>query len=407
MVPAPALLKSLSHRSFALLWSGQAISRLGDSLYRVALAWWVLEQTGSATAMGTVLIFSFTPMLLFLLVGGVAVDRFPRVRVMLASDLLRGVVVGLVALLAANDQLEIRHVYVASIVFGFVDAFFQPAYTAAVPELTPSEFLPSANSLTSLSGQVAGVAGPALGASIVSLNGTAAAFALDGLSFFISAACLLLIPSLSAGRPAERAASSMLRDVREGIGTVLGTPWLWITIAIAALANITRAGPISVALPFLVKAALHAEVGALALVYSMLSLGAVVAAVCLGRATAIRRRGPLAYGAWFLSGLATLAIGLPIGLVGVAAMALIGGAVATMFDLIWMNTLQERVPRELLGRVASIDFLGSLVLLPVGFGVVGWATDQIGAPLVFVIGGALTAALAALGLAHPAIRHLD
>ena len=64
------LLMSLRHRSFALLWSGQIISRLGDNLYRVALAWWVLEKTGSATAMGTVLIFAFTPMLLFLLIGG-------------------------------------------------------------------------------------------------------------------------------------------------------------------------------------------------------------------------------------------------------------------------------------------------------------------------------------------------
>src|SRR5919109_207662 len=145
MLSAAALFKSLTHRSFALLWSGQAISRLGDSLYRVALAWWVLERTGSASAMGAVLIFSFTPMLLFLLLGGAAVDRFPRVRVMLVSDLMRGAVVSLVALLAFSESLQIWHVYVASTVFGFVDAFFQPAYTAAVPEVTPKEALPSAN----------------------------------------------------------------------------------------------------------------------------------------------------------------------------------------------------------------------------------------------------------------------
>jgi MFS family permease len=77
------LVGALRHRAFAWLWAGQAISRLGDSIYRVALAWWVLEQTGSAAVMGTVLIFSFTPMLLFLLIGGVAGDRLPRVRLML------------------------------------------------------------------------------------------------------------------------------------------------------------------------------------------------------------------------------------------------------------------------------------------------------------------------------------
>ena len=87
------LFRSLTYRPFALLWAGQTISRIGDYLYQIALAWWVLEKTGSATAMGAVLICSLVPMLLFLLIGGVAVDRLPRVRVMLASDLARGAIV--------------------------------------------------------------------------------------------------------------------------------------------------------------------------------------------------------------------------------------------------------------------------------------------------------------------------
>src|SRR5215217_9656555 len=94
------LFRSLTYRPFALLWAGQTISRIGDYLYQIALAWWVLEKTGSATAMGTVLICSMTPMLIFLLLGGVAVDRFPRLRLMIGSDLLRGIVAGAVATLA-------------------------------------------------------------------------------------------------------------------------------------------------------------------------------------------------------------------------------------------------------------------------------------------------------------------
>lgn len=85
--------RAFSNRSFALLWSGQVISRLGDSFYTIALAWWVLQKTGSATAMGVVLICSTVPLLLFLLFGGVAGDRLPRLRLMLGSDLIRGGVV--------------------------------------------------------------------------------------------------------------------------------------------------------------------------------------------------------------------------------------------------------------------------------------------------------------------------
>ncbi len=211
-----SLLRALGHRPFVLLWVGQVISRLGDSVYRIALAWWVLEQTGSAAAMGTVLIFAFTPQLLFLLVGGVAVDRFPRVRVMLASDLLSGSMVALVAALAFTGRLEIWHIYVMSGIFGFVSAFFEPAYAAAIPDLLPAELLPSANSLTSLSIQLVGIIGPAVGALLVDLGGTSTAFAINALSFFISAACLLGLPVLPPHADVT-ASSGVLGDVRAGL----------------------------------------------------------------------------------------------------------------------------------------------------------------------------------------------
>jgi len=209
---------------------------------------------------------------------------------------------------------------------------------------------------------------------------------------------------LSALRKAGTRASSVIRDLREGIGTVLASPWLWITIAIAALGNVTLSGPISVALPFLIKDNLRLDVAALGLLQSMFSVGSVAGAVWLGRSAKLRRRGPIAYGAWMVGGLMTLAFGLPISIVAIALAALINGVSFSFFGLIWTNTLQELVPREVLGRVSSIDYFGSFVLLPVGYGVAGWATEQFGAPAMFVVGGALTAAL---GLAHPAIRHLD
>jgi MFS family permease len=194
-------LRSLTHPAFALLWSGQTISRLGDSFYAIALAWWVLEKTGSATAMGLVLVCSTIPMLLLLLLGGVAVDRLPRVRLMLASDLLRGGVVGLIAVLAFQQWLALWQLCVMSALFGVVRAFFYPAYTALIPDLVPTEMLPSANSLRSISLQVAQIIGPGIGAGVVALGGTSLAFALDALSFVISAVCLAALPQREAVRP--------------------------------------------------------------------------------------------------------------------------------------------------------------------------------------------------------------
>jgi DHA3 family tetracycline resistance protein-like MFS transporter len=403
----PPLLRSLSCPPFAWLWTGQTISRLGDTLYRIALSWWVLEKTGSAAVMGTVLIFSFTPMLLFLLIGGVAVDRFPRLKVMLLSDLLRGVIVLVVTALAFTRRLEIWHVYTASILFGLVDAFFQPAYTAVVPEITPPEVLTSANSLSGLSAQFANIAGPSIGALLVNLGGTSLGFALDGLSFFISAACLLPVLKQSLPQRAPAPSQGIHLELKAGLKTVINSPWLWITISIAALSNVTLSGPTSVSLPFLVKDNLHLDVDALGLIYSFSAVGSVLGAVVLGFFPRLHRRGLLAYGGWILSGLTLIIYGLPLPLGAMLAASLVNGAMLSVLGLVWTNTLQEMVPPELLGRVASIDMLGSYVLLPVGYGLAGLMTDQFGAPLVFIGGGICTALITAAGLLHPAIRNLE
>lgn len=413
------LFKSLTYRPFALLWSGQTTSRLGDTLYRIALAWWVLQKTGSAAAMGTVLIFSSVPMLIFLLFGGVATDRLPRLKVMWFSDLASGAVVAWVALFSLTGWLEVWHIYIASIILSLVQAFFSPAYSATVPEITPPELLPSANSMTSLGQRGASILGPSIGAVIIAAGGTSLAFGLDALSFFISAACVLPILRMSpphpaaapapqgAPEPARRGLGSVIADIGEGLKTVLAYPWLWITIVVFGLVNAANSGPMAVSLPFLVEKNLKAGVETLGLFSSAISVGYLVGAIWLGRFSRLRRRGWMAYTATVGIGLFTAAFGLTTWLPLLVAAAFAEGFVISIFGLIWINSLQELVPRRLLGRVSSIDALGSYVLMPVGFGIAGWATDLAGAPPVFVIGGAITCLLAVTALLHPAIRGLD
>ena len=401
------LFKSLTHRPFALLWSGQTISRFGDSLYRIALAWWVLEKTGSAAQMGIVVFFSLTPMILFLLIGGVVVDRLPRLRVMLSSDLLSGLVISVVAILAYTGQLELWHIYIASLVFGFVEAFFFPAYSAAVPEITPSEMLPSANSLTDLSRQLTGMIGPSIGAVIVAVGGTPLAFALDALSFFVSAICISLIrhASVTSTKPSE--AKHILADLREGFNLVFSSSWLWITIVVFGFINVTANGPFAIAMPLLVKQNLNADVGALGFIQTLFSVGSIAGAVWVGRFVRLRRRGVIAYIATLVTGVAALVIGFPITIIGVGIASFIRGVGFAVFGLIWTNTVQELVPPEKLGRVFSIDALGSFVLMPLGFAGVGVLADQLGAPMVFILGGTITIFLTLLALMHPGIRNLD
>ncbi len=368
------LFRPLRLRPFALLWTGQSLSRLGDFVYEIALAWWVLQKTGSAQTMSLVLIFAITPSVLFSLIGGLAVDRLSRIGLMLASDIARGVVALSVAALGFAGRLEVWHVFIASLLFGFVDAFFQPAYAALVPQIVPSGDLPSANSLTSLSLNLGRVAGPAVGAALVAVIGPPAAFAVNALSFGLSA--LLLAPLLRAGVPAPARAAEPLqpwRDLREGFATVLAAPWLWITILVLSLTNVTLAGPYSVAMPFLVKDSLKASVGTLGLLYAVFPLGYVVGGLWLGRYARLRRRGLVMYGATAVAALMLGLFGLLPPVWVLLAAALINGAALEAGHLVWTNSLQTMVPNEQLGRVVSIDSLGSFGLLPIGLALAGWA----------------------------------
>ncbi len=403
------LFSSLKIRSFTLLWSGQTISRVGDFAYEVALAWWVLEHTGSAAAMATVLICSIAPTLLFLLIGGVAADRYPRIPLMLTSDVLRGMIITIVAVLAAYDALALWHIYLAAILAGTVDGFFQPAYTAMVPTVVPSEQLPSANALTSMSIQVGRIAGPAFGAALIGVVGTTGAFVVNGFSFFL-AACLL-VPLLGVHTPStatsEGENANILRDVRDGIDTVVRTPILWIGIMLSALTNITLAGPYSIALPFLVKQHLNADVDMLGLLYAIFPIGYILGGIWMGRFSRIRQRGLMMYGGLMTAGIMLAVFGLHVPVIVLVLAALVNGAALEIEGQSWTNTLQEVVPSERLGRVASIDQLGSFVLLPIGFAVTGWATNLLGPSTVFMMGGGITACLALLALAHPTVRRFD
>ena len=414
--------RALTHRPFALLWAGQTTSRLGDNLHRIALAWWVLEKTGSATAMGTVMIFSQVPLLIFLLIGGIVVDRFPRIRIMFLSDILSGAVVTFIAIFSWLDLLEIWHIYVASLIFGFVEAFFFPAYQSVVPQITPPDMLVSANSLNGLSQRVMGVIGPIIGASLVAVGGTSLAFGLDALSFLISALCVL--PILRSGlyeKPKETQVSEAtakpqsmkeaiqrgILDLREGWDAIVAVPWIWVTILVFGVLNIMEGSPRAVAMPFLIKDDLGADVAVLGYFGSAFSIGYVLCALWLGQYKRLRRRGLLGYISVMLNGFLLLLFGLKMPIPVLIVAMFFFGFNFNVFGLIWTNTLQEMVPNEKLGRVYAFDSLGSWVLLPIGFALAGWGTDLVGAPTVFLIGGAGTILMTLIGLAHPAVRNLD
>ncbi len=416
------LLRALHRRDFTVLVLARTISRLGDGVQAVALAWLVLQLTGSATAMGLVLVAQLGPTLALLLFGGAIADRWPKIPLLVASDAIRAVVVGIIAVLVATGGVALFQLILLGILFGLVDAVFIPTWAALLPELVPPEDRPSANALTSLTSRLAGVAGPAVGAVLVAAGGTALAFAADGLSFAFSGALLAWLwlarrraaPSAPLAEPVPQdghagpaGARRLIADVRDGLRAVVATPWIGLTIAAAGITNISLAGPLDVSVPLLVKRSLGGDVGVLGLFGSALAGGAVVAAIVMGSRARLRRRWRLVYGWWIAVALGAATMGLPLGVAGLLVCAVVIGVGEGVVGLAWTNALQDHVPDDLLGRVNSLDYLGSGALIPVGYLVAGVASDAFGPSTVFLVGGLISAALLAAIAALPQIRALD
>lgn len=128
----------------------------------------------------------------------------------------------------------------------------------------------------------------------------------------------------------------------------------------------------------------------------------------MGQKAQLRQRGLLIYAGLIGAELTLSIFGLPVPFVVLGIAAIINGAALEIGSLAWTGILQQRIPPDKLGRVASVDALGSFALIPIGYALTGWATETLGAPLVFVIGGGLTVVVAASVLiGHPAIRALD
>jgi MFS family permease len=363
---------ALRERPFRLLFLGQAVSLLGDGMVGVALAFAVLEETGSASDLGIVLAARTVPLVAFLLVGGVWADRLPRRALMVTTDLIRLAAHGLMAALLIAGEPGVWALAVLAAIAGAASAFFNPAISGIMPAVVSAERLQQANALRGLTEGVGRIAGPALAGVLVVAVGPGWALAVDAATFGVSAAFLAAI-RMPTHVPAE--SRSFVADLRDGWDDFRSRTWLWTTVGSTTFGNMMFAA-------YFVLGPLVADrdlggAGAWALIASAFGIGLLVGGIVLLQMDPQRPAlvATLAV-ALYTFPLAFLAI--PTAAIVTAAAALLAGAGLAVANNLWETTQQRHVPPELLSRVSSYDWFGSLAAVPIGMLLWGPIGDAIG-----------------------------
>ena len=395
------MLRPLRHRDFRLLWTGQAISLIGDGIYLVAIAWLVYDISNSPGALGLVGVAWTLPMVLTLLGAGVLSDRYDRRLLMIAADVLRVVAVGGLAALTLAGSTELWHVVVLVVLYGMGDALFAPAFTAIVPDVVPQEDILQASALKELMEPVGlRFAGPALGGFLIAGLDVGAALVVDALTFAASA---VAVSFMSPQPGVRRAGASAWEELREGFAFVRARPWLWATLASAALFLLVSYGPFEVLVPYLIRNDFGGGAATFGAIMSAGGLGGITTALLMSRFGAPRRHVTVMYVAWAVSSLSTAGFAIAGAPWQLFVFSFVGFALNTVGMVMWNALMQTRVPSEMLGRVSSLDWFVSAGLIPVSFALTGPIAELIGTEATLIGAGLLGAAAGGL-LFIPGVR---
>ena len=392
----------LGEREFRLLLFGRTISMAGSAMAPVALAFAVLDVTGSVADLGLVLAARQIPTVVFILFGGVWADRLQRHKVMVVSNLLSGAGQAATAALLLFGHAHIWQLAALAAINGSASAFFFPASTGIVPQTVPSPLLQQANAALRLTLNATMITGAAIGGILVGATSPGWAIAIDAGSYLAAAFCIGAM-SLPAGLRIE--GSTMLLELREGWHDFWSRTWLWSIVLQFAIVNAVETGALDVLGPAVAKKDLGGA-GAYGGILSAFSLGLVLTGVVMLRWRP-RRMLRTATFSIFPMVLPLVALAWPAPLAAVIVCGFLAGAGVEVFGVLWDTSMQQEIPARMLSRVSSYDALGSLVLVPVGLAVAGPIRAAVGFRVSFIGSSVLILAATALVLLSRDVRALE
>ncbi len=400
-VPGSTLEHPLRNPNYRLWLTGGTISLLGDQFYLVALPWLVLQQTGSAVAMGTIMMAGAIPRAALMLMGGVVSDRISARKVLMATATARTICVTIIGVLVWLHVLRTWELYALVVAFGVSDAFAAPAYTAYLPSLVKNEQMVAASSVSQGAAQLTTIAGPVPAGFVIKALGVACAFFVDAVSFLFIIGALWKLPDPPKSQAARK---PVLHSIAEGIAYVSNDIPLRSLMLLATVLNFCIAGPVSIGLAYLTKTRFGSPT-VYGIVISAVAAGSLLGAVGAGL-WKVRRRGVMILLVAAVLGLCLAAIGLMTTVWGVAGVLLLMGAAAGLVNVHVGAWVMQRIDTAVRGRVASVLMLASVGLIPVSLGVAGFLIAWSLKGMFLLAGGMVLLVTAGASLQKP-VREIE
>ncbi len=400
--PKPSARSVLRNYNFRLLWAGQGTSLLGDQFFLIALPWLVLKLTADPLALGTILALIGVPRAILMLVGGAITDRYPARTIMLVSDVLRMLLTALLALIILTGWMHLWFLYLLAVIFGVISGFFIPASSAMLPLLVKPGELAVSNSIYQGTANLSSFLGPFLAGGLIALfsnshtapgsvelAGIAYALAFDAFTFLVSVLTLYAMHWQWIEKPPVTASGNLLTSIREGVAYLWKNDLLRVLFLLLVAANFLFVGPVVVGIPVMADTRLSGGAAAFGTIMAAFGGGSLLGIVVSSKLLQVLRRYMGAFLVWDI-----VMFGVGLGLFGIvrstwlaAVVMLVVGAGDGVLGIALITFLQQKTPKELLGRVMSLVMLAGVGLQPISQALTGAVIKGSLTGLFFAAGG--------------------
>lgn len=375
-----------------------SLSIFAEGMWTVVMALQVIALDNDPAALSLVATCLGAGLVAFVLVGGIAADRFSQRAIIIVVEAVNLLAVSTVATLGVLDALQVWHLAVAAGILGVAAAFFFPAYSAILPRILPAEQLLAANGVEGVVRPVfqrsvgPAVAGVVVGATLPSVGAVVVAV-LFGLALLLLAATR---QADAAPQPVTQ--SRVLHDLRDGFRFMLATPWLLSTLLFASMFVLVVLGPIEVLLPFIAQQRFTDGARTYGFILAFFGVGSALGALTVSSLRMPRRYLTVMMTMWGAGSIPLVVVGTTASFPVMAAATFVIGVTDGAGMVIWGTLLQRRVPNEMLGRVSSLDFFVSLAFMPVSFAIVGPLSKVVSMETIFTVAGVAPVLLAAVAV---------